>query len=109
MLELQQGLFDKSTTSPELKQWQAFPNTPTSTAEASKSVRTKNGHSNKQDASAGSTQDSWGFGNDSFTAVPAASSRISRSGEGSTSLRFGDSNKLGSKNTASKPAGWAGF
>lgn len=111
--ELQQGLFDKNSTSPDSKPWQPFANTPTSAADPSKSVRTRNGHSSnhssKQDASAGSTQDGWGFGNDSFTAVPAANSRISRSGEGNTSLRFGDSNKLASKNTGSQPAGWAGF
>uniref|UniRef100_A0A803L8T3 non-specific serine/threonine protein kinase n=1 Tax=Chenopodium quinoa TaxID=63459 RepID=A0A803L8T3_CHEQI len=109
VLELQQGLLDKNSTTPELKSWQAFSPSPTSQADSSKSVRTRNGHSSKQGASTGSTQDGWGFENESFTAVPAASSRITRSGEGNTSLRFGDSNKLASKNTASQPAGWAGF
>ncbi|KAL2935970.1 hypothetical protein RDABS01_019088 [Bienertia sinuspersici] len=110
--ELQQGLFDKNSPSPEQKPWQPFPNdanTPASVAATTKSVRTRNGHSSKQDASAGSTQDGWGFENDSFTAVPTASSRISRSGEANTSQRFRDSSKLASKTAASQPAGWAGF
>ncbi|XP_010678702.2 uncharacterized protein LOC104894216 [Beta vulgaris subsp. vulgaris] len=104
-----QGLSDKSSKSSETKPWQAFASSPTSIADRSKSVRTKNGHSSKQDASGGTTQDKWGFGDDSFTAAPSASSRISRPGEGNTSQRFADSNKLASKNTASQPAGWAGF
>lgn len=110
--ELQEGLFDKNSTNPEPKTWQAFANdtsTPTSIGHPSKSVKNRSGHSSKQDASVGSTKNGWRFGNDDFAAVSAASSRIIRPGAGSTSLRFGDSNKLASKNTASQPAGWAGF
>ncbi|XP_057547023.1 uncharacterized protein LOC130825695 [Amaranthus tricolor] len=110
--ELQQGVFDKNPTSSGLKPWQAFANvtnTQTSIVDPPKSVRTRNGHSKKQDVSAGLTKDAWGFGNDNFTAAPAASSHISKPSEGSTSQRFGDSNKFSSKTTTSQPAGWAGF
>uniref|UniRef100_A0A7C9EAN2 non-specific serine/threonine protein kinase n=1 Tax=Opuntia streptacantha TaxID=393608 RepID=A0A7C9EAN2_OPUST len=110
--ELQQGLFNKSPTTPEPKAWQAFADNSDSQASVTdfpKSVRSRNGHQNKQNASAASNNDAWGFESESFTAVPAANSRVSRStGEGNTSQRFGGSNNLTSK-TASQPAGWAGF
>ncbi|CAO2832182.1 unnamed protein product [Amaranthus hypochondriacus] len=102
----------EGSTNSELKPRQAFANdanTSTSIADPPKSVRTRNGHSSNQDVSAGSTNDAWGFGNDKFTAAPATSSRMSRPSEGSTSKRFGDSNKFTSKTTTSQPAGWAGF
>ncbi|XP_057541258.1 uncharacterized protein LOC130818977 [Amaranthus tricolor] len=105
-------VWDKYSTNSESKPRQAFANdanTPTSIVDPPKSVRTRNGHSSKQDVSAGSTNDAWGFGDDKFTAAPATSSRISRPSEGSTSQRFGDSNKFTSKTTTSQPAGWAGF
>ena len=105
-------MWDKYSTNSESKPRQAFANdanTPTSIVDPPKSVRTRNGHSSKQDVSAGSTNDAWGFGDDKFTAAPATSSRISRPSEGSTSQRFGDSNKFTSKTTTSQPAGWAGF
>lgn len=110
--ELRQGLFDKSPRTPEAKPWQAFADNSDSLASVTdfpKSVRSRNGHQNKQNASASSTNDAWGFESESFTAMPAANSRVSRStGEGNTSQRFGGSNNLASK-TASQPAGWAGF
>lgn len=110
--ELRQGLFDKSPTTPEAKPWQAFADNSDSLASVTdfpKSVRSRNGHQNKQSASASSTNDAWGFESESFTAIPAANSRVSRStGEGNTSQRFGGSNNLESK-TVSQPAGWAGF
>lgn len=106
MWDLQQGLFNKNSTTPEPKAWQPFADNSDSQADFSKSVRSRNSHQNKQNAS---TNDGWAFENDSFTAVPAANSQISRStGTGNTSQRFGDSNNSGSK-AASQPAGWAGF
>ncbi|KAK9669386.1 hypothetical protein RND81_13G126400 [Saponaria officinalis] len=92
--------------------WQPFAddtNTPTSITDTPKSVRTRNGQPGKQDLSVSRTKDGWGFGNDSFSAVPGVSSRISRSSiEGSNSQRFGDSTELASK-TSTQPAGWSGF
>ncbi|KAL9243171.1 hypothetical protein vseg_017092 [Gypsophila vaccaria] len=94
--------------------WQPFADdtsTPTSATDPAKSVRTRNGQPGKQDPSVSTTKDGWGFGNDSFSAVPGQSARISRpSVEGNNnSQRFGDSTKLASKTTTSQPAGWSGF
>ncbi|XP_074316877.1 uncharacterized protein LOC141653123 [Silene latifolia] len=111
--ELQQGLFNKNSPNTGTS-WQPFTDDTSKKApvfDSPKSVRTRNGNPGKQDGSTGSINDEWGFGNESFSAVPSASARISRSsGEGnkSQSQRFGDSNKLTSK-TASQPAGWSGF
>ncbi|KAI3764794.1 hypothetical protein L2E82_14810 [Cichorium intybus] len=103
--ELEKGLFDKSPPSSEQISWQAFPEESTNN---SKSVRTRNGHQNKQAAST-----SWGFEAESFTAVPAASSQsqvntpITNS---NSSRRYSDSkSKEGKAKAASQPAGWAGF
>ncbi|KAH9627092.1 hypothetical protein KSS87_023780 [Heliosperma pusillum] len=109
--ELQQGLFSKNSPSTGTS-WQPFANDTsikTSVVDSPKSVRTRNGNPGKQDGSLSSRNDEWGFGNDSFSAVPSASARISRSsGEGnkSQSHRFADSNILASK-TTSQPAGWS--
>lgn len=126
--ERQQVVFDKSSSSPDSKPWQAFAEDPkpralkntnitavaaTTTTTAMKSVRTRNSHQNRQPAAeVTSGSDTWGFGTDSFTAVTSSGSRMtSRSniGEGNSSQRFGDSKNLESKSTSSQPAGWAGF
>lgn len=110
--ELQQGLYDKNSPSPDTKPWKPFDNAPspqtTSMDSTPKSVRTKNGQQNKQAEEVSSGAKSWGFGTEGFTAVPAASSSISgTSKELKSSKRFGES-KVGSKST-NQPAGWAGF
>lgn len=128
--ERQQVIFDKSSSSPDSKPWQAFAEDPkprallknaniaaiaatTTTTTAMKSVRTRNSHQNRQPAAeVTSGSDTWGFGTDSFTAVTSSGSRMtSRSniGEGNSSKRFGNSKNLESKSTSSQPAGWAGF
>lgn len=74
-----------------------------------KSVRTRNGQQNKPATQLNSGFDSWGFGSDSFTAVPAGSSQMSRaSGEGNNSQHAGEAKIMESK-PSSQPAGWAGF
>ncbi|PSS11978.1 Serine/threonine-protein kinase [Actinidia chinensis var. chinensis] len=111
--ELQQGLFDDNSPSPEPNSWQAFPDVPkpqtTSVNNAPKSVRTRNGHQNKPATQGLSGSDAWGFGTEGFTAVPTATSRVSRSGnELNNSQRFGEPKNMENK-PASQPAGWAGF
>nr|XP_043623704.1 AP2-associated protein kinase 1 isoform X2 [Erigeron canadensis] len=106
--ELQKGLFD-SSPSADQNSWQAFsedPAAPTLTANNSKSVRTRNGHQNKQPAE---VAPSWGFGAESFTAVPTVSSQVNTPITSlNSSQRFGESKNKESK-PASQPAGWAGF
>lgn len=110
--ELQQGLFDKSSPSPDTKPWQPFEfvhDLNPSMDSTPKSVRTRNGHPNKQAAEVTSGATAWGFGTENFTAIPSASSQISMpANEMNNSRRFGDSMNNGSK-SASQPAGWAGF
>lgn len=111
--ELQQGFFDRSSPSPDSKQWQAFAEDPKPQAmpthNTSKSVRTRNGQQNKQAAELTSGANSWGFGTDSFKVVPAAGSKVNVSiGELNNSQRFGESKSTESKSD-SQPAGWAGF
>lgn len=111
--ELQKGLFDSSPTSSDQNSWQAFPEdstTPTLTTNSSKSVRTRNGHQNKQAAEAASgANTNWGFEADSFTAVPTVSSQVKAPVTNlNHSQRFGDSKPKESK-SATQPAGWAGF
>uniref|UniRef100_A0A5B7A553 non-specific serine/threonine protein kinase n=1 Tax=Davidia involucrata TaxID=16924 RepID=A0A5B7A553_DAVIN len=111
--ELQQGLLDKSSPSPDPKPWQAFAEDPkpqTMTMNTTtKSVRTRNGHQNKQAAEVTSGADAWGFGTESFTAAPSATSQISRPiSELNNSQHFGESKNIERK-SASQPAGWAGF
>ncbi|KAH8520509.1 hypothetical protein H0E87_001815 [Populus deltoides] len=102
---------DWSTPSPESKSWQAFADDnksrqkPVSKGNSPQSVRTRNAHQNKQAAELTSNIDSWGFGSESFTAVPAASSQISGS---NTEAHSGGSKIMESK-PATQPAGWAGF
>ncbi|KAI8021159.1 hypothetical protein LOK49_LG03G02875 [Camellia lanceoleosa] len=113
VFELQQGLFDNNSASPEPKPWQAFPEDPmpqSISMNNSRSVRTRNGHQNKQSTQGlPGSSDTWGFGMDSFTAVPAASSQIYRpSNELNSSQCFGESKNIDNK-LASQPAGWAGF
>ncbi|KAF8396066.1 hypothetical protein HHK36_017678 [Tetracentron sinense] len=109
--ELQQGTFANSSPSPDSKSWKAFPEDPKPKPllkNTARSVRTTNGHQNKQTPAVSSGLDTWGFGTESFTAVPA-SSQVSRiPGQGNNSQHFGDSKNLESK-PASQPAGWAGF
>ncbi|XP_057980017.1 uncharacterized protein LOC131165886 isoform X2 [Malania oleifera] len=112
--EVQQGPFDKNSGSPDSKPWQAFtedPNPQTmSNNNATKSVRTRNIHQKKQATELTSSPDSWGFGTESFTAVPASGSQMfgSAAGEGNYSQRSGDSKNIEGK-PASQPSGWAGF
>ncbi|CAH1416033.1 unnamed protein product [Lactuca virosa] len=110
--EVEKGLFDKG--SPEQNSWQAFPEeNPTNN---SKSVRTRNGHQNKQAAEGGTTTTSWGFGAESFTAVPATASSHSQVNTTpnipiitTNSGRYGEEFKNKESKSASRPAGWAGF
>ena len=75
----------------------------------SKSVRTRNGHHNKPATEATSGPETWGFGTESFTPTPAASSSFSRPTVGGNNAQlFGDSKRIESK-PATQPAGWAGF
>lgn len=108
--DLQKGLFDNNTSpGSDQTSWQAFvedSTAPTLTTNSSKSVRTRNGHQNKQPAEVAST---WGFGAESFTAVPTACSQINVPITNSNnSQRFGESKNKDGK-SASQPAGWAGF
>ncbi|KAJ9685836.1 hypothetical protein PVL29_017772 [Vitis rotundifolia] len=110
--ELQQRKSD--SPAPDSKPWQAFPDEPKqhqplSRDNTSKSVRTRNGHHNKPATEATSGPETWGFGTESFTATPAASSSFSRPTVGGNNAQlFGDSKKIESK-PATQPAGWAGF
>ncbi|RXH76829.1 hypothetical protein DVH24_019717 [Malus domestica] len=110
--KLQQG---KSTPSPESKPWQPFaeepkPPQPSSTANAFKSARTRNGHQNKQGTQVNAGFDSWGFGADSFSAASTGSTQISRPmSEGNNSQRLGEAKGMENSKPASQPAGWAGF
>ena len=75
----------------------------------SKSVRTRNGHHNKPATEATSGPETWGFGTESFTATPGASSNISRPSIGGNNAQlFVDSKKIEGK-LATQPAGWAVF
>ncbi|XP_023738861.1 uncharacterized protein LOC111886844 isoform X1 [Lactuca sativa] len=115
--EVEKGLFDKGSPvpslSPEQNSWQAFPEeNPTNN---SKSVRTRNGHQNKPAAEGGTTN--WGFGAESFTAVPAAAGSHSQANTtpnistttNSGRSRYGEDFKNKESKSASRPAGWAGF
>lgn len=55
--------------------------------------------------------ESWGFGADSFTVVPAASTQNSRPiNEGNSSQNYGGTaKKVVESNPVTQPAGWAGF
>lgn len=109
--ELQKGLFDNASPSSDQKSWQAFPEDTTPTTNR-KSVRTRNGHQNKQTAGEADSgaNTSWGFGAESFTAVPAASPQVNTSTASlNHSQRLGESKNKESKSGSSQPAGWAGF
>lgn len=94
--------------------WQAFPEEPKPqqpppSSNTVKSVRTRNGPQNKQANQVNSGFDSWGFGTESFTAIPTGSSQMSKSlAEGNNSQHTGEAKIMESK-PASQPAGWAGF
>ncbi|GAB2284920.1 hypothetical protein Dimus_019373 [Dionaea muscipula] len=99
------------------KPWQAFADdlSPQATPTAKKgihSVRTRNGRQIKQNnVPVKSSDDGWGFGVDSFSAVPAGGSVVSKSaveGNNNNSQRFRDISSSEIK-PASQPAGWAGF
>ena len=106
---------DWTIASPEAKSWQAFsenakPQQQPLSKDNVRSVRTRNGHSNKQAAQASSALDTWGFGTDSFTAAPAASPQRLKPpiSEGSSSQHLGEST-IKENHPTSQPAGWAGF
>ncbi|KDP20398.1 hypothetical protein JCGZ_05281 [Jatropha curcas] len=114
----QQGESDWSTPSPETKAWQAFavdPKTHQSSLSKSNSplsVRTRNANQKKLAAQASSEFESWGFGADSFSAVPGASTQTSRlinEGNSSRSSQQLAGTKVVEGQPASQPAGWAGF
>ncbi|KAL8495928.1 hypothetical protein ACS0TY_019881 [Phlomoides rotata] len=112
--ELQQGLFDRASPSPDSKQWQAFSDDPkpqtVPTNNFPKSARTRNGQQKNQASEVNSGANNWGFETDSFKVVPSASSKVSVPvGDLNNSQRFGESKSSGNKLVESKPAGWAGF
>ncbi|GLU00227.1 hypothetical protein SLE2022_176080 [Rubroshorea leprosula] len=97
----------------ETKPWQAFAEDPNQQQQQQlfskgniQSVRTRNGQSKKQSGQAPpSGFDTWGFGTESFSAVPAAGPQTSRPvSEGNS----GGSKMVENKATC-QPAGWAGF
>ncbi|KAH9774654.1 protein kinase domain-containing protein [Citrus sinensis] len=98
------------TPSPESKSWQAFAEDPKPQQQnTAQSVRTRNGHLNKHTAQSTSGFDSWGFGAESFTAIPAANSQRSKPiTEGNSSQSIGRS-KTTENQPSAQPAGWAGF
>nr|GMD65211.1 probable serine/threonine-protein kinase DDB_G0280111 [Ipomoea batatas] len=109
--ELQQGMLNQSSSSPDPTPWQAFaddgPKPPPSNTP--RSMRTRNNQPpNTQASEANSTASAWGFGTDSFTAVPSATSQMNASfSDRNNSQRFGD--KRVDNKSPSQPAGWAGF
>nr|GLL40862.1 probable serine/threonine-protein kinase DDB_G0280111 isoform X2 [Ipomoea trifida] len=109
--ELQQGMLNQSSSSPDPSPWQAFaddgPKPPPSNTP--RSMRTRNNQPpNTQASEANSTASAWGFGTDSFTAVPSATSQMNASfSDRNNSQRFGD--KRVDNKSPSQPAGWAGF
>ncbi|XP_031113009.1 probable serine/threonine-protein kinase DDB_G0280111 [Ipomoea triloba] len=109
--ELQQGMLNQSSSSPDPTPWQAFaddgPKPPPSNTP--RSMRTRNNQPpNTQVSEANSTASAWGFGTDSFTAVPSATSQMNASfSDRNNSQRFGD--KRVDNKSPSQPAGWAGF
>lgn len=112
MWELQQDKVKWNTPSAEPNSWQAFPEEPKSQQSGTpQSVRTRNGHSNKQATSQSATSfDNWGFGAESFTAVPAASSqRLKNGAQGSSSSQGIGQSKVADNQSSTQPAGWAGF
>lgn len=98
------------TPSPESKSWHAFAEDPKPQQQnTAQSVRTRNGHLNKHAAQSSSGFDSWGFGTESFTAIPAANSQRSKPiTEGNSSQSIGRS-KITENQPSAQPAGWAGF
>ncbi|KAL5976872.1 hypothetical protein ACLOJK_021207 [Asimina triloba] len=115
--ELQQGMLTSTSNSHALesKPWKAFSDEPASEQQPiqksnhPRSVRTTNGHQNKQTTAAtGSSFTTWGFDQDTFTASPASSRTGHASDQGSNSQRFGNQKTIESKQST-QPAGWAGF
>ncbi|XP_071706646.1 uncharacterized protein [Rutidosis leptorrhynchoides] len=107
--ELQKGLFDNSSSSPDQNSWLAFTEDSKASpliSNSSRSVRTRNGHQNKKPAEASGGNASWGFEAESFTAVPSGSSPANL--PKNPSQHFGDL-KIKESKSGSQPAGWAGF
>ncbi|KAK9129024.1 hypothetical protein Syun_017821 [Stephania yunnanensis] len=108
--ELRQGMFANSNQSLDSKQWQAFSDDSKSQTlsknNLTKSVRASNGHQNRQTSAASIGGDKWGFGTDSFTAVPSTSG-ISRTSQGNS--QHSNTIKSAESKQPSQPAGWAGF
>lgn len=102
---------NSSTPSPDPKPWKAFadePVQPTPMKSQPRSVRTTNGPGNKQ-VTLNSSSDTWGFGQDSFTATPAKSHISFTSDQGSSNSRGISNPKTVEKQHAPPPSGWAGF
>lgn len=114
--ELQQGFFERNSSSSDSKQWQAFtdelkPHTNViPTNNAPKSVRTlRNSPQKKQVAGGTSGANPWGFETDAFKVIPASGPNINNIPvEINNSQRFGESRSVESK-LGSQPSGWAGF
>uniref|UniRef100_A0A2P2KED5 non-specific serine/threonine protein kinase n=1 Tax=Rhizophora mucronata TaxID=61149 RepID=A0A2P2KED5_RHIMU len=106
---------DWSSPTLEPKQWHAFVDDPdlqqkpSSRGNIPRSVRSRNANQGKQAGQLTSDFDSWGFESESFSAAPAANTQISRSiGEGNSPEQSGGP-KIVESQTATQPAGWAGF
>lgn len=123
--ELQQGMFQNSSSPSDTESWNAFAEVPkqqtpvqasspaqTPKATNPKSVRTAaNGHRSSlksQTPSPSTATDGWGFGHDSFKAAAAASGTSIASPE---TLKISSSKNGGEakKAESNQPAGWAGF
>lgn len=75
-----------------------------------KSARTRFGQQKKQASHANAGFESWGFGAENFTAVPAGSSETSRpTGVVNKSHQSMGEAKSKHNKSVSQPAGWAGF
>lgn len=117
--ELEKGLVQNSSPSPEPKSWKPVKEaaklpapTSTNSNNISKSVRTRHDN-NAQNNNAKSGGDSWGFGTESaFTAFPGGPPNLSKqhiNNDGNNFHRSSESKKPESSLSASQPAGWAGF
>lgn len=102
--ENQRGISDKNSPSSDSKPWQPFAEDQRP-FRCSRSDRNKSSTHIKQTTECNSGYDAWGFGTESFAAVPASDcSMLGSLGGGSSSQHFSEP-----RNVESQPAGWAGF
>ncbi|XP_010257449.1 PREDICTED: actin-regulating kinase 1-like isoform X2 [Nelumbo nucifera] len=109
--ELQQGILASSSPIPDSKPWRAFfdetkPQTPPKSS-SPRSVRTTNGHQNKQAPSGRHGPETWNFEPNSFKEFPS-STQVTQYGQVLNFQLVADSKSVERKQ-ASLPAGWAGF